>query len=86
MNHRKLFRLYREECLALAIDTSLTGGRVAREPDELTWRRGRPLMIVSDNATKLTSRATLQWQEDRAVEWHHIARSRQDQTMNTVHP
>lgn len=30
-------------------------------------------MIVSDNGAELTSRAILEWQEDRRVEWHHIA-------------
>ena len=30
-------------------------------------------MIVSDNGTKLTSRAVLQWQEEQGVEWHYIA-------------
>lgn len=64
---------FTRECLALVVDSSLTGSRVARELDELTWRRGRPLVIVSDNGTELTSRAILQWQEDRAVEWHYIA-------------
>ncbi len=35
--------------------------------------RGKPLMIVSDNGTELTSHAILRWQEERAVEWHYIA-------------
>jgi putative transposase len=52
------------ECLALVVDTSLSGFRVARELDRLVEVRGRPLMIVSDNGTELTSLAILQWQED----------------------
>ena len=36
-------------------------------------RRGRPLMIVSDYGTELTSHAILRWQEDRGLEWHTIA-------------
>ena len=64
---------FTRECLALVVDTSLSGIRVARELDMLVTRRQRPLMIVSDNGTELTSRATLQWQEDNAVEWHYIA-------------
>lgn len=52
---------------------SLSGARVARELDGLIARRGKPLMVVSDNGTELTSRAILQWQEDRDVEWHYIA-------------
>jgi putative transposase len=64
---------FTRECLALVVDTSLSGVRVARELDKLVARRKRPLMIVSDNGTELTSRAILQWQEDNAVEWHYIA-------------
>jgi putative transposase len=64
---------FTRECLALVVDTSLSGIRVARELDILVARRQRPLMIVSDNGTELTSRAILQWQEDNAVEWHYIA-------------
>ena len=55
---------FTRECLALVVDTSLSGMRVARELDALVEARGRPLMIVSDNGTELTSRAILQWQED----------------------
>ena len=47
--------------------------RVARELDALIALRGRPLMVVSDNGTELTSRAILQWQDDSQVEWHYIA-------------
>jgi putative transposase len=64
---------FTRECLALVVDTSLSGMRVARELDAIAQARGRPLMIVSDNGTELTSRAILQWQEDNRVEWHYIA-------------
>lgn len=64
---------FTRECLALVVDTSLSGIRVARELDRLVGERGQPLMIVSDNGTELTARAILQWQEDHAVEWHYIA-------------
>ncbi len=64
---------FTRECLALVVDTSLSGMRVARELDAIVETRGRPLMIVSDNGTELTSRAILQWQEDNRVEWHYIA-------------
>ncbi len=64
---------FTRECLALVVDTSLSGARVARELDHLAEQRGLPLMIVSDNGTELTSRAMLVWQEDRGVEWHYIA-------------
>ena len=64
---------FTRECLALVVDTSLSGLRVARELDAIVATRGRPLMLVSDNGTELTSRAILQWQEDIGVEWHYIA-------------
>ena len=64
---------FTRECLALVVDTSLSGMRVARELGAIAQARGRPLMIVSDNGTELTSRAILQWQEDNHVEWHYIA-------------
>ena len=61
------------ECLALVADTSLSGGRVARELDAIIAERSKPLMIVSDNGTELTSLAILKWTQDRAIEWHYIA-------------
>ena len=45
---------FTRECLALVVDTSLSGHRVARELDALIALRGRPLMVVSDNGTELT--------------------------------
>jgi putative transposase len=64
---------FTRECLALVVDTSLTGLRVARELDRIVEQRGHPGMIVSDNGTELTSNAILVWQQERGVEWHYIA-------------
>ena len=61
------------ECLALVADTSLSGGRVARELDAIIAQRGRPDTIVSDNGTELTSNAILGWADDTGVGWHYIA-------------
>ena len=61
------------ECLALVPDTSLSGARVARELTGLIGERGRPLMVVGDNGTELTSSAILRWSQERRVEWHYIA-------------
>jgi len=33
---------------------------------------GKPLCIVSDNGTDLTSCAVLQWAQDNGIEWHYI--------------
>jgi len=64
---------FSRECLAVVVDNSLSGERVARELDKIAERRGLPCMIVSDNGTELTSNAILKWQQDRSVEWHYIA-------------
>lgn len=55
--------------LALVADTSLSGGRVARELTALVERYGKPLMIVSDNGTEFTSHAILKWADEMKVEW-----------------
>src|SRR5271169_3829891 len=47
------------ECLALVADTSLSGRRVARELDNIVRQSGKPVTIVSDNGTELTSNAIL---------------------------
>lgn len=65
---------FSRECLALVTDNSISGVRVARELDRIVEMRGRrPCMIVSDNGTELTSRAMLEWQQERKVDWHYIA-------------
>jgi putative transposase len=64
---------FTRECLALVVDTSLSGARVARELDAIIAVRGKPLMIVSDNGTELTSMAILKWTQDSGIEWHYIA-------------
>ena len=61
------------ECVAVVVDNSLSGIRVARELDQVLEMRGTPCMVVSDNGTEFTSRAILAWQEERGVEWHYIA-------------
>jgi putative transposase len=64
---------FSRECLALVVDSSLSGRRVARELDRIAELRGRPLQIVSDNGTELTSHAILAWQQAQGVDWHYIA-------------
>ena len=61
------------ECLALIADTSLSGLRVVRELDAVIAHRGRPLTVVSDNGTEVTSMAILRWSQDRQIDWHYIA-------------
>jgi putative transposase len=64
------------ECLALVVDTSLSGSRVARELDKVIVARGKPKMIVSDNGTELTSKAILTWANERQIDWHYITPGR----------
>ena len=64
---------FTRECLALVVDTSISGRRVASELDAIVAARGKPLMIVSDNGTELTSHAILRWQQESGVGWHYIA-------------
>lgn len=61
------------ECLAAIPDTSISGGRVARELTALIARRGKPGMIVSDNGTEFTSNAVLTWAAAHRLDWHYIA-------------
>lgn len=61
------------ECLALVVDTSLSGLRVARELETLITSRGRPKMIVSDNGTEFTSNAILGFADRNHIDWHYIA-------------
>jgi putative transposase len=64
---------FTREALALVVDTSISGARVARALDALLASRGRPTMIVSDNGTELTSRSILDWTNRTGVDWHYIA-------------
>jgi putative transposase len=63
---------FTRECLTLVADTSLSGERVARALDAIIARRGRPMSIVSDNGTELTSMAILGWSQETLVDWHYI--------------
>jgi putative transposase len=63
---------FSRECAALVADTSLSGGRVARELELAMAGRKRPVMMVSDNGPELTSLAILEWAQDNRIEWHYI--------------
>lgn len=60
---------FSRECLALVVETSISGRRVARALDRVIERRGQPCMIVSDNGTEFTSNAMLTWASDQGIEW-----------------
>ena len=64
---------FTRECLTLVADTSLSGQRVGRELDAIIALRSKPLSIVSDNGTELTSMAILGWTQETQIDWHYIA-------------
>lgn len=64
---------YTRESLAIEVDTSLSGARVARVLDRVIGERGaQPGEIVMDNGPELTSKALDQWAYERGVELRFI--------------
>jgi len=64
---------FTKENLADVPETSIGGARLVAELDRLIFARGKPMTIVSDNGTEMTSRAVLRWAARTGVEWHYIA-------------
>jgi putative transposase len=64
---------YTRESLAIEVDTSLSGARVARVLDRVIAERATPEEIVMDNGPELTSRALDQWAYERGVRLRFIA-------------
>lgn len=60
-------------CHAAIPDTSISGRHLERELATLIERRGRPVMIVSDNGAALTSNAILTFAATHRIEWLSIA-------------
>jgi putative transposase len=63
---------FTRECLAIEVDTSLSGLRVARVLQRLIDLRGLPGLIVSDNGSEFTSKALDSWAYQRDVGLHFI--------------
>ncbi len=63
---------FTRECLAIEVDTSLSGVRVARVLDSIASVRGYPQTLVMDNGTELTGVAMACWARDRQVRLHFI--------------
>ena len=55
------------ECLAIEVDVSLTGERVARVLDRLAIGRGVPAVLQSDYGPEFTGRVLDQWAYDNQV-------------------
>jgi putative transposase len=65
---------FTRESLAIEVDTSISGERVARVLDRVIGERGaQPDEIVMDNGPEMTSRALDQWAYERGVRLRFIA-------------
>lgn len=63
---------YSRECLAIEVDSSLSGARVARVLEQVVEERGLPEIIVSDNGPEFISHALARWTYARGVRLHFI--------------
>lgn len=63
---------FTREALAIEVDTSLPGTRVAQALEHLVTRQGAPEEITLDNGPELTSRALDQWAYQRGVRLRFI--------------
>lgn len=64
--------VFTREVLAIEVDTSLPGGRVARVLERLAVERGVPDEIVLDNGPELAGKAVDQWAYERGVQLRFI--------------
>ena len=60
------------ECLAVEVDTSLSGHRVCRVLDRLVADRGHPKRIITDNGPEFISKALDRWAYEHRVEHQFI--------------
>jgi putative transposase len=63
---------FTRQCVALVVDTSFSGARLARILRELGEDVGLPQMIVCDNGPEFTSKALDQWAFASKVQLHFI--------------
>lgn len=63
---------FTRRCVALEVDTSLPGARIARLLSELGSRASLPATLVSDNGPEFTSKAMDQWAFSKKVTLHFI--------------
>lgn len=67
-----LIDLFTRECLALVVDFSIGGKRVARVLDEVAEVRALPEAITCDNGPEFTSRALDEWALRKKVKLDYI--------------
>ena len=59
---------FTRECVAIEVDTSLSGERVARVLSQVGERRGWPQRSIVDNGPAFTSRCLTAWCEERGLQ------------------
>ena len=64
--------VFTREALAIEVDTSLPGARVAQVLERLARERGAPAEIVLDNGPELAGKALDQWAYERGVRLRFI--------------
>jgi len=63
---------FSRECLAIEVDSSLSGERVTRVLDRIMDSRSQPRSLVLDNGPEFTSRALDAWAYERGVDLDFI--------------
>lgn len=63
---------FTRECLAIVVDTSISGLRVSRTLDDLIAERSKPASITTDNGPEFTSRALDSWAFKKGVKINYI--------------
>ncbi len=63
---------FTRECVAIEVDTGITGERVIRTLGWLKETRGLPGMLVTDNGPEFTSKVMLAWSQPAGVRLHFI--------------
>ena len=63
---------FSRECIAIEVDTSIPGKRVARVLESIGCSRRLPETIIVDNGPEFTSTAFLSWCESKGVGLHFI--------------
>jgi putative transposase len=63
---------FTRECLAIEVDTALSGERVTRVLDRVLESRGKPAALVMDNGPEFASRALDAWAYRQGIELRFI--------------
>lgn len=63
---------FTRECVAIEVDTSISGERVGRVLDRVIERRGLPTTLIVDNGPEFTSRALDAWAYRRGIQLDFI--------------